>query len=90
MLRRLAQLIATALQAIAFALGNVRIWSRCRIVAVTCVGPFLAVILSALGHPVIAVLAFAAGVIFFNAAVASPATPSQPEPAPQKPTDLEV
>jgi len=90
MLHRLAQLIAAALQAIAFALGGVRTWSRGRIVAVTCVGPFLAVILSALGHPVIAVLAFAAGVVFFNAAVTSPTPPGPPETPPNSPTDLEA
>lgn len=89
-MHRLAQLIAAALQAIAFTLGNVRTWSRGRIVAVTCVGPFLAVILSALGHPVIAVIAFAAGVVFFNAAVASPAPPAPPETPPKNPTDLEA
>jgi hypothetical protein len=90
MLHRLAQIIAAALHAIALALSGVRTWSRGRIVAVTCIGPFLAVILSALGHPVLAVLAFAAGVVFFNAAVASSAPPSPPETPPENPTDLEA
>ena len=88
MLHRLVQLIAAALQAIAFALGSVRTWGRGRVVAVTCVGPFLAVVLSALGHPVIAVLSFAAGVVFFNVAVASPTPP--PEAPQEPPTDLEA
>ena len=87
MLHRLAQLITAALQAVGFALGSVRTWSRGRIVGVTCVGPFLAVVLSAIGHPVIAVLAVAAGVVFFNAAVASPPPRQAP---PENPTDLEA
>jgi hypothetical protein len=87
---RFLQMIAAAFQAVAFAMDSVRTWSRGRIVAVTCIGPFLAVILSALGHPVIAVLAFAAGVVFFNAAVASPAPPAPPETPPKSPTDLEA
>lgn len=81
--------VVSALVGLSALLAGVRTWSRGRIVAVTCIGPFLAVVLSALGCPILAVLSFGAGVVFFHAATSADA-PAEPPAAPEPPTDLEA
>lgn len=84
-MNRLRQIILSLLDAVALAVADIRGWGRGRIVAVTCAGPFLAVILSMLGRPVLAVLAFLAGIVFFHAA-----TPETPAPSADPPSDVEA
>ncbi len=79
----------SALVGLSTLLAGVRTWSRGRIVAVTCIGPFLAVVLSALGYPILAVVSFGAGVVFFHAATSTDA-PAEPPASSEPPTDLEA
>jgi hypothetical protein len=79
MLRSIALFIANGLIATGKALQSIRTWPRKKIVGVTCLGPFIAVILSYFNHPLLAVLAFATGVAFFHIATASSVPPSNEE-----------
>lgn len=86
---RIRQFLLAVIDGAAAGVAGVRSWSRLRTVAVTCVGPFLGVLLSALNHPFLGVLSFLAGVVFFHAANPAPRPPSPPtDDAP--PSDLEA
>jgi hypothetical protein len=79
MFKSIAILIANSLIALGKALQSIRTWPRKKIVGVTCLGPFVAVILSYFNHPLLAVLVFAAGVVFFHIATATNVPPLNEE-----------
>lgn len=87
-MQRIRQWILRMFDLFAASISGVRSWSRGRVVAVTCIGPFVAVVLSALNCPILAVLSFLAGVVFFHAA--NPAPPPAPPAEGTPPSDLEA